>query len=229
MKFSVILALVFFCALSYAADEGIEFEVGGKTDKANIQKLYKTESPDDSESGDGASSGEGATDDTESSGDDNGSGGSGEGIDTTPSVIVVTEKPRKTSKATTKKPKTSSQSTVVDITEVTEATTDSDPTWDTTQSNEIPTDEKPTENPDNTVQAGATVGGDDSKSGTVDFTVGIIVGVVVGAILAILVIVFLVYRLRKKDEGSYSLDEQSSQAFIRDEKANPGQGKEYFA
>lgn len=65
------------------------------------------------------------------------------------------------------------------------------------------------------------------KSG-VNFTVGIIIGVVVGAILAILIIVFLVYRLRKKDEGSYSLDEQSSTAFIRSE-ADKGKGKEYYA
>ncbi|XP_065652565.1 syndecan-2-B [Hydra vulgaris] len=48
----------------------------------------------------------------------------------------------------------------------------------------------------------------------INFTLGIIIGVVVGAVLAILVIIFLVYRLRKKDEGSYSLEEQSTQAFI---------------
>lgn len=228
MKFSIILSLVFFCALSYAADEGVEFEVGGKTDKANIQKLYKTESPDDSESGDGASSGDGAaTDDTESSGDDNGSG-SGIGsektsIDTTPTVVVVTTKPKKT-KATTKKPKTSSSSTVQIINEITDEPTTKKKT---TESNDIPEFTKSTEDPKN--MAIQDTPKDLNKSGTVDFTVGIIVGVVVGAILAILVIVFLVYRLRKKDEGSYSLDEQSSQAFIRDEKTNPGQGKEYFA
>jgi len=63
----------------------------------------------------------------------------------------------------------------------------------------------------------------------VNFTVAIIVGVVVGAILSILIIVFLVYRLRKKDEGSYSLDEQSS-AMLRNDTDSPppkGKGEEY--
>lgn len=73
-------------------------------------------------------------------------------------------------------------------------------------------------------------GAKDSKNGKsgVNFTVGIIIGVVVGAILAILIIVFLVYRLRKKDEGSYSLDEQSSTAYLRGE-TDKEKGKEYFA
>ncbi|XP_057308836.1 syndecan-2-like [Hydractinia symbiolongicarpus] len=65
--------------------------------------------------------------------------------------------------------------------------------------------------------------------GGVNFTVGIIIGVVVGAVLAILIIVFLVYRLRKKDEGSYSLDEQSSTTYLRGDTDNPTKGKEYFA
>ena len=63
----------------------------------------------------------------------------------------------------------------------------------------------------------------------VNFTVAIIVGVVVGAILSILIIVFLVYRLRKKDEGSYSLDEQST-AMLRADTDSPPKGKEeYYA
>jgi len=64
----------------------------------------------------------------------------------------------------------------------------------------------------------------------VNFTVAIIVGVVVGAILSILIIVFLVYRLRKKDEGSYSLDEQSSAMLRADTDSPPPKGKEeYYA
>ena len=39
------------------------------------------------------------------------------------------------------------------------------------------------------------------------FATGIIIGVVAGVILALLVILFLVYRLRKMDEGPYSLEE----------------------
>jgi len=67
-------------------------------------------------------------------------------------------------------------------------------------------------------------------SSGVNFTVAIIVGVVVGAILSILIIVFLVYRLRKKDEGSYSLDEQSSAMLRADTDSPPPKGKEeYYA
>lgn len=225
-----VLTLVFCCALVYAADEGVEFEVGGKPDKTNIKELYKTETPDDSESGDGASGDN--SDDTESSGSGAEEEGSGKGIDTTPSVVVIATKPKKnksTSRATTGRPKTESKSTVEVINE---GTTDK-PTQKTTEGNDPNAFEKTTDSNEmgNGVQAASNVNDEDedNKSGTVNFTVGIIVGVVVGAILAILVIVFLVYRLRKKDEGSYSLDEPSSQAFIRDEKTNPGQGKEYFA
>lgn len=36
---------------------------------------------------------------------------------------------------------------------------------------------------------------------------GIIGGAVVGLLCAVLLVMFIVYRMRKKDEGSYALDE----------------------
>ncbi len=66
------------------------------------------------------------------------------------------------------------------------------------------------------------------KSG-LNFTTGIIIGVVVGAVLAILIILFLVYRLRKKDEGSYLLEEPHYTGYAKQEPGSPTSGKEYFA
>lgn len=226
------LILIFCCALVCAAveqkyDSAVKYEMGGKEDKENIKNLMLINSQDDSESGDGEGSGTGNTiDDTESSGS-----GSGEGMDNnnnSPNIIVTatTEKPKKTATKSTKT-KSKVSSTVVDIN--TGDTTVKPRKKTTTKESNDPDDvEKPTVDPRNDLQRATAQNNDDVETG-VNFTVGIIIGVVVGAILAILVIVFLVYRLRKKDEGSYSLDEPSSQAFIRDEKSNPGQGKEYFA
>lgn len=52
-------------------------------------------------------------------------------------------------------------------------------------------------------------------------------GAVVGLLCAILLVMFIVYRMRKKDEGSYSLDEPK-----RSTSANPyarGANKEFYA
>ena len=62
----------------------------------------------------------------------------------------------------------------------------------------------------------------------ISFTTGIIIGVVVGALLAVLVILLLVYRLRKKDEGSYSLEEPIT-GYTKQEPGSPVSGKEYLA
>eukprot|EP00794_Sanderia_malayensis_P012004 gene12004-13243_t len=69
------------------------------------------------------------------------------------------------------------------------------------------------------------------KKPGLSFTTGIIIGVITGAILAILIILFLVYRLRKKDEGSYLLDERyyGSAPYARQEPGSPTSDKEYFA
>jgi len=206
-----LLSTSVYCTDLANGDGAVKFEVGGKHDESNIKNLFTTmnKTPDDSESGDGS-----GNEDTEIY------SGSGSGE---PEVEVIDVK---TVKPTAKPTKTESKSdpTVVVIHEETKA-----PTKTTTLGNEVEIKRESTEDPSNTVGASTGEQDDEKKSG-VNFTVGIIVGVVVGAILAILVIVFLVYRLRKKDEGSYSLDEQSSQAFIRDEKnGGGGQGKEYFA
>ena len=55
---------------------------------------------------------------------------------------------------------------------------------------------------------------------------GIICGAVAGIILIVLIIVFLVYRLRKKDEGSYALDEPKNSPAVAYTRA---QEREFFA
>ena len=44
------------------------------------------------------------------------------------------------------------------------------------------------------------------------FFSGIIGGAVVGLLCAVLLVMFIVYRMRKKDEGSYALDEPSKRS-----------------
>jgi len=232
MSFKALFILFCFALACAAKTEknggGVEFEVGGKKDDSNIKNLFNSintptkVTPDDSESGDG--SGEVSDNDNEIY------SGSGSGDDEDEKIVPVlniksTQIPKKStaSKVTKSVPRKSS---VMVITEV--LTTDKPSTKSTSESGNNEIDHtKPTSDPNNQAikEAEEEI---DEKSG-VGFTIGIIIGVVVGAILAILVIVFLVYRLRKKDEGSYSLDEPSSQAFIRDEKNAGGQGKEYFA
>lgn len=184
--------------------------------------------PDDTES---SGEGEPSDDDTE---DEEGSGGSGSGEGsgyirrtngtispaTTQTVVVINNGDG----ASTTKTKI-----VVDVT-----TNDVDPVdinnnvdpnsnnnekgFNNTLSNVIP-DTQQSKSTDTLV--------DDTGLGNsgVNFTVAIIVGVVVGAILSILIIVFLVYRLRKKDEGSYSLDEQSQTMLRNDADSPPPKGK----
>ena len=221
---------ILFCfALACAAKTeenagGVEFEVGGKKDDSNIKNLFNSintpnkATPDDSESGDG--SGEPSNNDNEIY------SGSGSGENETATEVILdtvktTQKPNKstTPKITKTLPRKSSVVVITEVPTTNKTTTDN-------SGNEVrPT--KPTQDPNN--QPFVESENDEAEKAGVGFTIGIIIGVVVGAILAILVIVFLVYRLRKKDEGSYSLDESSSQAFIRDEKNTGGQGKEYFA
>jgi len=194
-------------------------------------------------------------DDSESSGDDAAESGSGEGSGEGSGDPIITPS-KKVSTGTGKKDKTSPSPSVVDITVVSSTTTSMTTTTKkpkeieeitTTISNCVdcePEDkitEKPENNnddeilnndyePENDKVEGSAVSGGKSKGG-VNFTVGIIIGVVVGAVLAIVIIVFLVYRLRKKDEGSYCLDEQSSNAYMRADTntALLGKDKEYFA
>lgn len=188
---------------------------------------------------DGSGSGDGAPNDNEKGGDCEGSGGSG-GCDeevfapTTKKTIVSTKTTRK--QITTKKP------TIVDINTTKQPTKTSGAATTTTkpQDNKIDNNNvKPTvsqNETNNQVQNGAVVDSpnnqnnvDKAASEGVDFQNGIIIGVVVGGILAILIILFLVYRIRKKDSGSYILDEKSSHdPMLQDDDSQKG-GKEYFA
>ena len=93
-----------------------------------------------------------------------------------------------------------------------------------TMGNVIP---EPTEDP-NIFGNTAKSKGERNPEPAISFTTGIIIGVVVGALLAVLVILLLVYRLRKKDEGSYSLEEPIT-GYTKQEPGSPTSGKEYFA
>lgn len=209
MELKLILVTMFclYSAVVKAQDsnDGIKFETGGKLDKSLVKSIYDVSKDDTESSGSGSD-----TEDILS--------GSGSGDD---EIILQTQAPPVK--------KTDSTSTVSVIVINSVESTPASTTREDSNNNRIPeVDEKdPTADPNNKVESGKTKSGANQPSGGVKFEIGIIIGVVVGAVLAILVIVFLVYRLRKKDEGSYSLDEQSSQAFIRDDKT--GQGKEYYA
>ena len=87
--------------------------------------------------------------------------------------------------------------------------------------------QEPTEDP-NLYGNTAKSSGNRKSEPAISFTTGIIIGVVVGALLTVLVILLLVYRLRKKDEGSYSLEEPIT-GYTKQEPGSPVSGKEYFA
>lgn len=183
--------------------------------------------PDDTES-----SGEGEPSDDDTEDDEEGSGGSGSGEGsgyirrtngtispaTTQTVVVINNGDG----ASTTKTKIVVDVTTKDVDPV-DINNNVDPDsnnnekeFNNTFSNVIPDTQKSTD-----------ILIDDTGLGNsgVNFTVAIIVGVVVGAILSILIIVFLVYRLRKKDEGSYSLDEQSQTMLRNDADSPPPKGK----
>lgn len=59
------------------------------------------------------------------------------------------------------------------------------------------------------------------------FSTAVIGGAVVGLLCAILVVMFIVYRMRKKDEGSYSLGEPKPSPNANT--YNRGNEKEFYA
>jgi len=198
----------------------IEEGDGGSGDP--VRKLI---GPDDTE----VSSGEpdcGDDEDCNDNGSGSGDDGSGSGDSattnspkTTQTVVVINAGDKDGSSAVT--------TTVAGITTIksTEMDNNVDPSWNNNRNQSITIDN---DIPD--TGASATMQDAEAGSSGVNFTVAIIVGVVVGAILSILIIVFLVYRLRKKDEGSYSLDEQSSAMLRADTDSPPPKGKdEYYA
>lgn len=59
------------------------------------------------------------------------------------------------------------------------------------------------------------------------FVAAVIGGAVVGLLCAILVVMFIVYRMRKKDEGSYALDEPKRSPTSNS--YNKGNNREFYA
>ena len=66
------------------------------------------------------------------------------------------------------------------------------------------------DNNDSDVETSESVYKDVKRSSIIEqpgILAGIIGGAVVGLLCAVLLVMFIVYRMRKKDEGSYALDE----------------------
>jgi len=248
MKFSILIALLCTLLFTRSAEVNksllnVKVEEGGSGDTLiNVIEKVDGETPDDTEwSGDDA-------DDAEESGSGSGSGDDPtivkvnttatvsptfkidtSRLQTTQRVVVINDRDGSTTvtttdKATTKKKVDEGFKSVV----TTMGNSVEDDPWDTVVKNT-------TGDGLNEIQTDKSTGDNDSgnsgvENSGVNFTVAIIVGVVVGAILSILIIVFLVYRLRKKDEGSYSLDEPSSAMLRADTDSPPPKGKEeYYA
>jgi len=249
MKFSILIALLCTLLFTRSAEVNkslLKVEEVGSGDPLIISVIEKGDgdTPDDTEwSGDDAV-------DAEESGSGSGSGGDPiivkvnttatvsptfkidtSRLQTTQRVVVINDRDGSTTvttstdKATTKKKVDEGFTSLV----TTMGNSVEDERWGNIVKNTtgndiivIQTDKSTGDNNDS--------GNSDVENSGVNFTVAIIVGVVVGAILSILIIVFLVYRLRKKDEGSYSLDEPSSAMLRADTDSPPPKGKEeYYA
>jgi hypothetical protein len=95
---------------------------------------------------------------------------------------------------------------------------------------QVPTNEdtKPRANDDKTPDENAVVTeATNTNISTSHFLAALIVGGCVGLLFAICVIMLLAYRIRKKDEGSYALDEQKKPASPTAYQYT--QGQEYYA
>lgn len=60
-------------------------------------------------------------------------------------------------------------------------------------------------------------------------SIAVIGGAVVGLLCAILVVMFIVYRMRKKDEGSYALDEPKRSPANVNSYAKNSNNREFYA
>ena len=159
-----------------------------------------------------SSNGKGDDEDDYASGvmsDESGSG-SGEEDGTIVDVSVVSP--------TTKKPTATTEETTTlnnEITEGTEEPTEDEMSEEPTDGNEVgddnmvgggvsETDAPDDDSPKDETKAKARI---DEKTVVSVLTTEVIAAVVVGAVCAVILIAFLVYRLRKRDEGSYALSD----------------------
>lgn len=138
--------------------------------------------------------------------DESGSGESGEETTDIVDVSVVSPTTEETT-ATSEKTATINN----EITEEPEKTTEEEISEEPTDGNEVGDDvfgggvsETDAPDDDDSPNAEARV---DEKSALTVLTTEVIAAVVVGAVCAVILIAFLVYRLRKRDEGSYALSD----------------------
>lgn len=203
LLFSVFVVCVAFAIASTVANDDDSIDIDSDTD---FPLLKESKSTTSAESFDGEGDDE---DDDYGSGtvSDESASGSGESqVD----VTVVTP--------STKKPDTKTEQTTVNLNEITDST--EKPTHDVGGNELI---DGPTDENDESMAGGFSIRDDDepkedspnaetlteenNESVLRVLTTEVIAAVVVGAVCAVILIAFLVYRLRKRDEGSYALSD----------------------
>lgn len=202
LLFSVFVVCVAFAIASTVAEYDDSIDIDSDTD---FPLLKESKSTTSAESFDGEGDDE---DDDYGSGtvSDESASGSGESrVD----VTVVTP--------STKKPDTKTEQTTVNPNEITDST--EKPTHDVGDNELI---DGPTDENDESMAGGFSKIDDDEPKDSPNaeaqteennesvlrvLTTEVIAAVVVGAVCAVILIAFLVYRLRKRDEGSYALSD----------------------
>lgn len=201
LLFSVFVVCVAFAIASTVAKYDDSIDIDSDTD---FPLLKESKSTTSAESFDGEGDDE---DDDYGSGtvSDESASGSGESqVD----VSVTTS---------TKKPDTKTEQTTINLNEITDST--EKPTHDVGDNELI---DGPTDENDESMAGGFSNIGDDEAKDSPNaeeqteennesvlrvLTTEVIAAVVVGAVCAVILIAFLVYRLRKRDEGSYALSD----------------------
>lgn len=208
MRVSLIIFAVFLCGYTAALEVGKDEEID--IDVSTIKPPNKKAQPSKAGSGGDDDEDEGSA----TQGDSSGSG-SGEGVDgktpkpTTRPITTPTKKPAKTKAIRTKRPTTKEKLVTekggitksdksVTTMEPVEPTEEIEPTTDENMMETDPEDEKE-----------GDVGASRQKKAAQLLSTEVIAAVVVGGVCAIILIAFLVYRLRKRDEGSYALTDNS--------------------
>ncbi|XP_032234966.1 syndecan-2 [Nematostella vectensis] len=225
MKITLLILAVFLCGFAAALiDEDGEIDI----DVSTIKPPNKKAKPTPTVSGDGEDGEEGSAIQGDSS-------GSGSGDEAVPTTIIPTEKVTITKELTkapevsTRKPKPKDRKTKEPKVETEEV--------EITTAEPVKPTEKPTEfvkptteddvmetDPENPKEGDMQARVSEKKRLKV-LTNEVIAAVVVGGVCAIILIAFLVYRLRKRDEGSYALTDN---AYKDTNKLRGDPGKEAF-
>ncbi|XP_014665095.1 PREDICTED: syndecan-like [Priapulus caudatus] len=77
------------------------------------------------------------------------------------------------------------------------------------------------------IMRGILFRGTDALASPTWYSTAVVGGTVVGLLCAVLLVMFIIYRMRKKDEGSYALDEPKRSPHMNQYNKNPP--KEFYA